>query len=142
MPPKKKKPVKKKPVKKKQAPKRTKLKVHSDRYKGAGRLAKDAATGQGFHAPMGSTGIGRLRHKDEPSAAAVRREDAMKWTGYARNEGIKLGQAVSSAGSARPLTRLEREGPLLDLGPPKKKKKTKKKKTKKRPTNRRKWGSV
>jgi len=128
----------KKKAKKKQAPKKTRTKIteRSDQYRGAGALAKDAATGQGFHAPMGLQGKGRLRHKDVPSAAAARRADAMEYTGYARNAGIKLGQAVSSAGSARPLTRLEREGPLLDLGPSKKKA-TKKKATKKRPTNKR-----
>ena len=136
MPPKKKKAKKK--AKKKQAPKKTstKIKKEAQQYRGAGLLAKDAATGRGFHAPMGVLGEGRIREHDVPSAAASRSKDAMDWTGRARASGVRLGQAVSSAGSARPLTRLEREGPLLNLGTPKKKKK---KKAKKRPTNKRKF---
>lgn len=107
---------------KKQAPKKTRTKIAeaSNRYEGAGMLAKDAATGRGFHAPMGLGGEGRMRHHDKPSAAAARRRDAMKWTGYARERGIELGQAVSSAAS-----------------PPPPSKKKAKKKTKKRPGGRR-----
>jgi len=116
---------------KKQAPKKTRTKIQKkerDR-RTTGGFVKGAALGEGFHGPMGITGEGRLRHNDSPSAAGARQKDIGKYWGRARNMGIELGQAVSSAGSTRPLTRLEQEGPLLDLGPSKKKtkKKTKKK---------------